>query len=114
LISTSTLSRIPASRAAISICATCAASSAHTAIRAMRCSAASRASLLAPITSLLTRMSATPPQASASASPTFCTHCPTAPRRICCSAMIGDLCVLACARSFAGVPATSAAIVSRL
>ena len=49
----------------------------------MRASAASRASFDAPTTSLLTRMSGTPPQASASASATFCTHWPTAPRAIC-------------------------------
>ena len=55
-----------------------------------------------------------PPQASTSASATFCTQLPTAPRAICSFAMTGDLCVLACARSFTPVGASSAAMVSRL
>ena len=55
-----------------------------------------------------------PPQARTSASATFCTHWPTAPRAICSLAMTGDLCVFACARSFTPVGASSAAIVSRL
>ena len=40
-----------------------------------------------------------PPRTSASASPTFCTHWPTAPCAICLSAIAGDLWVLACGRS---------------
>ena len=68
----------------------------------------------APTTWLVTSMSGMPPQASASASATFCTHWPTAPRAICSFAITGDLCVLACARSFAPVGASSAAMVSRL
>ncbi len=55
-----------------------------------------------------------PPQASTSASATFCTHWPTAPRAICSFAITGDLWVLACARSFAPVGARSAAMWSRL
>ena len=39
------------------------------------------AACASPTTWLLTRMSLTPPRTSASASPTFCTHCPTAPAR---------------------------------
>ncbi len=54
-----------------------------------------------------------PPQASTSASATFCTQLPTAPRAICSLAMTGDLCVLACARSLTPVGASSAAMVSR-
>ena len=54
-----------------------------------------------------------PPQASTSASATFCTQFPTAPRAICSLAMIGDLCVLAWARSLAPVGASMAAMVSR-
>ena len=74
----------------------------------------SRASLAAPTTSLLTRMSGMPPQASTSASVTFCTQLPTAPRAICSLAMTGDLCVLACARNLTPVGASRAAMVSRL
>ena len=55
-----------------------------------------------------------PPQASASASPTFCTHWPMAPRAIWRRAMTGDLWVLAWARSLAPVGASSAAMRSRL
>ena len=55
-----------------------------------------------------------PPQANASASATFCTHCPTAPRAICSLAITGDLWVLACARSFAPVGASNSAMWSRL
>ncbi len=55
-----------------------------------------------------------PPQASTSASATFCTHCPTAPRAICNFAITGDLWVLAWARSFTPVGASNAAMRSRL
>src|SRR5471030_1008670 len=71
----------------------------------MRASAASRASFEAPTISLLTRMSGTPLQARASASATFWTHWPTAPRAICSCAMTADLWVLAWARSRAPVGA---------
>ena len=99
-----TRSRVPAASAAASIIATCAASSAQTAIVPRRASAAKRAILRALATSLLIRMSEIPAQARISASPTFCTHCPTAPRAICRCAMTGDLCVLACARRRTSVP----------
>src|SRR5476649_1537115 len=80
----------------------------------MRASAASRASFEAPTISLLTRMSGTPPQARASASATFWTHWPTAPRAICSFAMTADLWVLAWARSRAPVGASNPAMRSRL
>ena len=75
-------------------------SSVQTATALIRVSAARRASLRGLTTSLLTRMSDTPPQARISASATFCTHWPTAPRAICRCATTGDLWVLAWGRSF--------------
>ena len=57
--------------------------------RRISASAARRRNLRSPTTWLLTRMSFTPPRTSASASPTFCTHWPTAPCAICRSAIGG-------------------------
>ena len=55
-------------------------------------------------------MSVTPPRTNASASPTFCTHCPTAPCAICRSAIAADLCVLACGRTRTPVERAKSAI----
>src|SRR5687768_6001103 len=74
-------------------------SSTHTPIRARRESAARRSILRAPTTSLLMRMSSTPPSTSASASDTFWQQTPTAPACICRRAMSGHLCVLAWVRT---------------
>ncbi len=74
-------------------------SSTQTPIRARRESAARRSILRAPTTSLLMRMSSTPPSTSASASDTFWQQTPTAPACICRRAMSGHLCVLAWVRT---------------
>src|SRR4051794_30458141 len=59
-------------------------------------------------------MSVTPPRTKASASPTFCTHWPTAPCAIWRSAMAGDLCVLACGRTRTPVVRENSAIFAML
>ena len=113
-ISMSAVRRKPASSAAASRAATPASESTQMAAVQMRLSAAKRASLRVPATSLLTRMSPTPPQARISASDTFCTHWPTAPRAIWRWAMTGDLWVFACGRSLTPASRASAAMWSRL
>ena len=113
-ISTSAPSSTPKSCATREAASTCSAESKHSAIVASCASAARRRNLRSPTTWLLTRMSFTPPRTSASASPTFCTHWPTAPCAICRSAIAADLCVLACGRTRTPVARENSAIFAML
>ena len=73
-----------------------------------------RAIFRAPTTSFDTRTFRTPPETIASASLTFWQQDPTAPRAIWWRATTGHLCVFAWPRRRTGVPASEAAIRSRL
>src|SRR6516162_6227848 len=63
---------------------------------------------------MLTSTSFTPPRTSTSASPTFCTHWPTAPSAICRSAIAVDLWVLACGRTRTPAVRANSAIFAML
>ena len=85
-----------ATREAASTCRSSIEAAARSSLpaRAPQAGAASRS----PTTWLLTSTSCTPPRTSASASPTFWQHWPTAPARSAAARSPGDLCVLACGR----------------
>src|SRR6266498_264319 len=113
-ISTIASIRTPKSRATRDAASICSTASKQRPTLASAASAARRRSLWSPTTWLLTSTSRTPPCTSASASPTFWQHCPTAPAAICFNAIDGHLCVFACGRSRTPRVRANSAILPRL